>query len=162
WRQLSASPSTKTMNSPNTVSAIASCAILSWPGVHPLAKPMRLAGTASEYSIPEQPRDQDHPAERPRVGDLRPALEVPVPGHRHEDIGGGQQDQRRHGASARGPARRASGKARPVAVWVGTGAGTWPCLARYRPITSAPPDPRRPAMTVRYTVSKAFLPLAGA
>src|SRR5690606_21020320 len=52
WRQLSASPSTNTMNSPNTVSAIASCAILSWPGVHPLAKPMRFAGTASEYSIP--------------------------------------------------------------------------------------------------------------
>ena len=35
WRQVSASPSTSTMKAPNTVSAIASCAILSWPGVHP-------------------------------------------------------------------------------------------------------------------------------
>ena len=35
WRQVSASPRTTTMNTPNTVSAIASCAILSWPGVQP-------------------------------------------------------------------------------------------------------------------------------
>ena len=37
WRQLSASPSTMTMNTPNTVSAIASCAILSWPALQPPA-----------------------------------------------------------------------------------------------------------------------------
>src|SRR5690606_26148555 len=37
WRQLKASPRTNTMNRPNTVNAIASCAILSWPGVQPEA-----------------------------------------------------------------------------------------------------------------------------
>lgn len=52
WRQCSASPSTATMNTPNTVSAIASCAILSWPGVHPARKPTRFAGTAKQYSTP--------------------------------------------------------------------------------------------------------------
>ncbi len=51
-RQLIASPNTVTMNTPNTVSAMHSCAILSWPALHPLAKPIRLAGTARLYSIP--------------------------------------------------------------------------------------------------------------
>lgn len=52
WRQCSASPSTATMKMPNTVSAIASCAIFSWPGVHPARKPTRLAGTARQYLNP--------------------------------------------------------------------------------------------------------------
>src|SRR5690606_29640744 len=60
----------------------------------------------------EQPRDQDHPPERTGVGDLGAALEVPVPGDRHEQVGQRQQDQRGHGASARAQGRRASAKAR--------------------------------------------------
>ena len=50
WRQWSGSPSTVTMNPPKTISAIASCATLSCAADQPLAKPIRLAGTARQYS----------------------------------------------------------------------------------------------------------------
>lgn len=56
WRQCSGSPSTVTMNPPKISSAMASCATLSCPADQPWAKPMRLAGTAKQYSTSAMPQ----------------------------------------------------------------------------------------------------------
>lgn len=56
WRQCSGSPSTTTMNPPKITRAMASCATLSCPADQPWAKPMRLAGTAKQYSTSAMPQ----------------------------------------------------------------------------------------------------------